>query len=223
MLDFDQPLRLQNPHRVYGAAEELRKRGLVTVDDSTPKRFYPVSVKTANRTIEREFLSRVDDLTDALEPMEPSSPERDEGSVETLVGNEDITAELRGLIASADDEVMYVSGEIAPTEAELADLRAAVERGVHVMLVGVGDAESAVPGAEVVDFAPVGEGARLGRLTIADGETALVSAPSIDAETTYLSALSDGDPAMATEHAVLGRGKESGLLCVAMALVADRS
>lgn len=47
--------------RVYDAAEELRERGLVAVEETTPKRFYPVSAETASRTLEREFLVRIDD------------------------------------------------------------------------------------------------------------------------------------------------------------------
>lgn len=208
--------------RVYDAAEELRDRGLVTVEDATPRRFHPASVGVAGRTLEREFLARVDDLTDALASMEASDREG-AGTVETVTGSDAVTAELRSMVADAEREVVYASGEVSPTETELSELRAAAERNVRVVLVGTAvDAATEIPGAEVVDSAPVWEHARLGRLTIVDGEVGLVSAPSVDAETTYLSALSDGHPPLATEYAVRGSGKTSGLLRVVMALVADR-
>lgn len=86
----------------------------------------------------------------------------------------------------------------------------------------MGVAAEAVPDAETVDSAPVWEETALSRTAVADGEEALVSAPSLDLEETYLTALSDGQPPMATEYAVRGTGETSGLLPVAMALVAER-
>lgn len=58
--------------RVYDAAEELADGGLVSVEETTPKRFHPVSVETTNRILERQFRAQVDDLTDALESVEPA-------------------------------------------------------------------------------------------------------------------------------------------------------
>ncbi|ESP90198.1 putative transcriptional regulator [Candidatus Halobonum tyrrellensis G22] len=208
--------------RVYDAADELREKGLVTVGDATPKRFRPVSVAVAGRTLEREFLARVDDLSDVLAPIEASDRGGRDGSVETVVGSDTITGELRSMIAEAEREILYATGEIDPTEAELTELRAAADRGVRVVLVGTSaaDAAAAVPDAVVVDSPSVWEEVRLGRLVIVDGEEGLVSAPSLDVEVTYLTALSDGHPSMETEHAVRGSGETSGLLRVVTALVA---
>jgi len=66
--------------RVYDAAEELRERGLVDVQQSTPKRFWPISVETAGRHFEREYTNRVNRLTGALDDLEsPSRTEEQRG------------------------------------------------------------------------------------------------------------------------------------------------
>ncbi|WP_321169542.1 TrmB family transcriptional regulator [Halorarum halophilum] len=44
--------------RVYDAVEELRSRGLVDVQQSTPKRFWAISAETTGRQFEREYTDR---------------------------------------------------------------------------------------------------------------------------------------------------------------------
>lgn len=125
------------------------------------------------------------------------------------------------MIAAAEREVLYASAAATPTEAELAELGAAAERGVRVVLVGsAAEAGSTVSGVETVDRAPLWREARLSRLAVVDGEERLASAPMRDAEATYLAVLGDGH-SVPTEYAVRGRGKTGGVLPVLTALLTD--
>ncbi|MFB6150942.1 MAG: TrmB family transcriptional regulator [Haloarculaceae archaeon] len=67
--------------RVYDAAAELRDEGLVDVQQSTPKRFWPVSAETAARRFRQEYARRVTALTEALEDVESAQrPEEQRAS-----------------------------------------------------------------------------------------------------------------------------------------------
>ncbi|WP_433633300.1 TrmB family transcriptional regulator [Halomicrococcus sp. NG-SE-24] len=41
--------------RVYDAVEELQEEGLVDIQQSTPKQFWPVSTETLSRSFERTY------------------------------------------------------------------------------------------------------------------------------------------------------------------------
>ena len=56
--------------RVYDAVEELEAWGLVSVEESTPKRFRSVPPETARDLFEREYVDRITALERALTAVE---------------------------------------------------------------------------------------------------------------------------------------------------------
>lgn len=56
--------------RVYDAAEELRETGLVTVDQSSPRRFEPVSSSTVQQRFTHEYTRRIETLVEALDDLD---------------------------------------------------------------------------------------------------------------------------------------------------------
>jgi len=56
--------------RVYDAVEELAGLGLVTVEETTPKRFRSVPVETACEIFEREYMERITRLEESLDAIE---------------------------------------------------------------------------------------------------------------------------------------------------------
>jgi sugar-specific transcriptional regulator TrmB len=56
--------------RVYDAVEELSETNLVRVEDSTPKRFTPVSADEAAERLLAEYRSRTETLRESLSAVE---------------------------------------------------------------------------------------------------------------------------------------------------------
>ncbi|MDS0282855.1 TrmB family transcriptional regulator [Haloarcula onubensis] len=56
--------------RVYDAVEELSDRGLVSVEETTPKRFSSVPAETACEQFEREYMGRIVELQRSLDAVE---------------------------------------------------------------------------------------------------------------------------------------------------------
>lgn len=56
--------------RVYDAVEELTELGLVTVEETTPKRFRSVPAETACDLFEREYMEQISELRESLDALE---------------------------------------------------------------------------------------------------------------------------------------------------------
>jgi len=56
--------------RVYDAVDELADLGLVSVEDTTPKRFSSVPAERACEVFEREYIGRIAELQQALAAIE---------------------------------------------------------------------------------------------------------------------------------------------------------
>lgn len=56
--------------RVYDAVEELAELGLVTVEETTPKRFRSVPAETACDLFEQEYMERITRLQESLDAIE---------------------------------------------------------------------------------------------------------------------------------------------------------
>lgn len=123
--------------RVYDAAAELREHGLVDVRQSTPKRFAAVSAETAGRRFRREYVRRVDLLTDALDEIEPASYTSEQRGVWTVTGREPVTDRVLEFLDGATGEIIYMTVGSLLSEAVVDALRAASERGVRVRFGGM--------------------------------------------------------------------------------------
>lgn len=58
--------------RVYDAADELSEWGLVEIEQTTPRRFVPVSADTTSELLREEFIHRIEVLNDVLSALESS-------------------------------------------------------------------------------------------------------------------------------------------------------
>jgi sugar-specific transcriptional regulator TrmB len=196
--------------RVYDAADELRERGLADVQQGTPRRFRPVSVRTAIGRFEQEFQRRRTALETALETIEPVDSPAEQRGVWTVDGREAVEERVLELVASAEEEVVYMTVEELLTDRLVEGLETAAGRGVRLRLGDVsGDVgdriRKAVPGAEPFESIWLWSDTPAGRLLLIDERTTLVSVR-----------LDDGEGRQ--ETAIWGAGDANGLVVVLRAL-----
>jgi sugar-specific transcriptional regulator TrmB len=177
--------------RIYDSMDALKDRGLVSVQESKPRRFRAVSPREAVDLLERECQSRVDRLGSILPRL--GSPERSTGAgdVWTMEGEAAVAERLSTLVGTADRRVLLAVGVEALLASELLDaLSEAADRGVDVVAGSPGEPirdhlREHLDDVEVIetwtwwDSFPVRPGAVTSVLMV-DDESLLVSA---DAET----------------------------------------
>lgn len=201
--------------RVYDAVDELRDRGLVDVQRSSPKRFWATSAETASRAFEREFRRRTDDLRTALTEVEPEERPAEQRGVWTVEGRDAVADRLRNLFAEAEEEIVYMTVADLLTDDLIDELRAAAARGVSIELAGLSDdvqerIEAAVPEATTFDSLWVWSDTAAGRLAMVDGRRTLVSVIVDESGV----AGNGGDD----ETAIWGEGETNSLVVVLRAL-----
>jgi len=123
--------------RVYDAIDELQDRGLVDVQQSSPKQFWAISAETASRTFEHEFQHRTEVFRTALSELEPVERRAEQRGVWTVDGQSAITERVREFFASAEEEIVYMTVEDLLTDDLIDMLSKAAERGVSIKLGGV--------------------------------------------------------------------------------------
>lgn len=173
--------------RIYDSMDALKDRGLVSVQESKPRRFRAVSPREAVDLLERESQRRLDRLGTALPRL--GSPDRSTGAGEvwSMEGEAAVTERLATLLADAETEILFAVAVDELLSDDLVDgLSAAVDRGVDVVIGSPSDSirerlREAVPGAEVVetwtwwDTLPIDAGA-VTSVLMTDGDALLVSA-----------------------------------------------
>jgi sugar-specific transcriptional regulator TrmB len=165
--------------RVYDAVEELEEQGLVHVEYSSPREFHPISVETARRRFAEDSQRRIDRLTEALMELEPVHAGEVQPGVWTVRGAKAVTDRVVDFVESADDEVLYATGEEILPDGIPDHLQAAADRGVSVQYAGtsettrqrLSDSLDVVRPYERVDL----RGVQTGRVAMVDGERILVS------------------------------------------------
>jgi len=82
--------------QVYGAADDLEDRGLLDVQQTTPKRYRAVSLEGAREQLRREFEREQEQAFDALAEIEPDFADGDEPqeTIWTVRGREGIDARI---------------------------------------------------------------------------------------------------------------------------------
>lgn len=199
--------------RVYDAVEELQEHGLVDVQQSSPKKFRPVSVETAGRHFELEYIHRVETMTEALTSLETDVTPEEQRGVWTFTGRDTVTERVQDMLDSATDEVVFMTvGELL-TDGLIDRLRAASDRGVTIKLAGMsGDVEDLlrdeVPDTEFFESMWVWSNTPAGRLLMVDQTKTLVS---------VLPAGDDGS-GLRDETAIWGTGKSNNLVVVLEAM-----
>lgn len=201
--------------RVYDAIDELHGRGLVDVQQSSPKEFWAISAETTGRKFEQEMDHRTSVLTMALDELEPVQRSEEQRGVWTVDSQGAVTDRVLDFISEADDEIVYMTVEDVLTEDILDALGAAAERGVRISLGGVSDGvqeriQDEIPEAELFDSLWVWSDTPAGRLMMVDRTQTLVSV------------LVNGEDAAPTdprsETAIWGAGQTNSLVVVLKAI-----
>lgn len=203
--------------RVYNAVTELEERGLVDVQQSTPKRFWPISTETAGRHFEQEYKHRVNRLLESLDAVESVSTSSEQRGVWTVTGRRTVTERVVDFVESATEEVVYMTVGDLLTDEIVDSLRAASERGVSIRLAGMSEPvtegiRSEVPETEPFDSLWVWSDTPAGRLLMVDREKTLASVLVSDADVRSAEPLE--------ETAIWGTGETNGLVVVLKALFA---
>lgn len=173
--------------RIYDSMDALQDRGLVSVQESKPRRFRAVSPREAVDLLERECRSRLERLGTALPRL--GSPNRTTGAGEVwaMEGEAAVAERLATLVEGADDEVLLAVAVEALLGSELVSALAdAADRDVDVVIGSPGESirdrlREAVPDAEVVETwtwwesHPIDAGA-VTSVCMVDGDALLVSA-----------------------------------------------
>lgn len=166
--------------RVYDAVDELHRRGLVDIQQGTPKQFWSISAETTSRSFEQEFEHRAKLLRTALDQIEPADRRTEQRGVWTVNGAEAVTARVLEFFDAAADEIVYMTVEDILTDEIVDGLSRAADRDVTIKLGGVsgtvqGRIEDEIPGAELFDSLWVWSDTTAGRLMMIDQERTLVS------------------------------------------------
>ena len=206
--------------RVYDAIRVLEAQGLVEIQHTNPRQYRAVPLEEAAKTLRRQYESRVDELEETLDDIEPANPSGDKVTHEvwSLSGKEGITTRMLQLLEDAESEVvLVVSSPSVVTEELVERLNETAERGVPVLVGTVTTAlrdelREKVPSAEVflseLDWLHDDD---------TDGEVAIGRMLLMDRETILLSSIhEDGQ----MDRAIFGRGFENGLVVITRRLMA---
>lgn len=187
--------------QVYGAAEELLDFGLVELQQSTPKRYRPVSLDTARRQLAERMQREADRAFSFLEAQREARIEREtRDDVWTVHGREPINNRVVELARQATESVLFAAPDPALVPPELpGELRSRIAAGASVRVLSedatVRELFADIEGVEVAEaIDPPTD--HPGRVLIVDDRVVLLSAtpPGEGAEET---AIWSADTAMA--------------------------
>lgn len=131
---------------VYNALATLERKAAVQPVNENPVRYVPVDPRQLLGRIQRETAARCDSLAEQLAAIqEPVSTE----FVWTLSGDAQIHAKMSAIIEEARKHI-WIKGGHHLLKDHLAELQAAAERGVNVLVVLFGDADE----LRLYDFGP---------------------------------------------------------------------
>lgn len=166
--------------QVYGTTETLEERGLIEIQQSTPKTYRPVPLQEARDRLEERFEQNSDRAFSHLEAVKDDHSEREETpeGVWRIDGLASIESRTCELIDEARDRVVYGVNEyvgFSPTVVE--HLEAHTESGVDVMVLTTDP--SAVPSIEGAMVSTIPDdlqgSEQAGRLLLVDDDTVLLS------------------------------------------------
>ncbi|MFC6753131.1 TrmB family transcriptional regulator [Halorubrum tibetense] len=171
--------------QVYGAAESLQERGLLDVQQASPKRFRPVPLAEAEELLRRQQDRRRERAFERLEAIEPERPDDDERKEEvwTVEGRDAVTERIRSLAADATESIVYAVERRNHDESTDEALFAAAEGGVDALVASADPEMIAYYENTPVRTFPVPEDAHeadlpVVRLLAVDGDTVLLAVQS---------------------------------------------
>lgn len=201
--------------RVYDAVDELTDRGLVDIQQSSPKQFWSISAETATRVFERDLQHRAEVLRTALSELEPVDRRSEQRGVWTVSGSETVTDRVKEFLTNAEEEIVYMTVADLLTEELIDALAEAAERGVSINLAGVStdvqdEIQDEIPGATMFESLWVWSDTSAGRLMMVDRQKTLISA-LVNGE--------DANPSdPRSETAIWGEGETNSLVVVLKAI-----
>ena len=205
--------------RVYDAIRVLEAQGLVEIQHTNPRQYRGVPLDEAAETLRRQYESRIDDLQETLDAIEPAeiADEPVTHEVWSLSGRDGITSRTLQLLDDAETEVVFIiSDESLVTDELVEALSECAASGVDVLVGTVTEGlheelRERVPDAEVfmseLDWLHANgeDHVAIGRMLLVDESTIL---------------LSSVDTASGAEKAIFGRGFQNGLVVITRRLMA---
>lgn len=166
--------------QVYGATDELEELGLVDVQEGTPRRYRPVEIDEARSLLYERLRSTAEDAFDYLDTVrDQRAPKENQEAIWTTEGQANVTARLTSLIAGADSEVLFATGDPALLSGGVADALAdAAESGLDVTVASADEAVRAAAreaGLSVVAVEDAAPDISVGRVLLVDTDTVLLS------------------------------------------------
>ncbi|WP_439027855.1 TrmB family transcriptional regulator [Haloarchaeobius sp. DT45] len=125
--------------KVYEEIERLEDRGLVDVQNGTPKRFVPLTRKATTERFRREYKRNVNTLSATLDELEVRDTADNSEGVWFASGTEAIEDRLQLFLESANESVRFFSDPAYLSDSVLSQLLAADSRGVELTFGAIGD------------------------------------------------------------------------------------
>ena len=204
--------------RVYDAIRVLEAQGLVEIQHTNPRQYRAVPLQEATETIRRQYDSRVDELQETIDAIQPAETDDEPVTHEvwSLSSTDAITSRTHQLLQDAESEIVFViSAESLVTDELVETLNEVTATDVDVLIGTVtaemrDDLRERVPDAEVFLselewlHGNDGEKVAIGRMLLVDQSTILLSSVY---ETT------------GEEKAIFGRGFQNGLVVITRRLM----
>lgn len=166
--------------QVYGATDDLEGLGLVDVQEGSPRRYRPVDIDEARSLLYERLRSTVEGAFDYLERVRGQrTPDENREAIWTTEGRENVTARLASLVASADTEVLFATGDpVLLSERVAALLADAAETGIDVTVASADEAVRVAArdaGLSVLAVEDAAPDISVGRVLLVDSDTVLLS------------------------------------------------
>jgi sugar-specific transcriptional regulator TrmB len=202
--------------RVYDAVESLHEAGLVDIQYTSPRRYTAVSRETTIRKLGLERETKLTELNELFEQLEPAEASSEEFAVWTVTGNEAVASRVLEFIDDAEEELIYMTVDDLLTDAHIERLRLAADRGVSIYIAGISEAVqerilAEVPSADLFETLWEWDDVGAGSLLFTDKQTVLISV--------LAEGSSGSEP---TETAVWATGAQNSLVVVMRAIFSWR-
>lgn len=121
--------------RVYDLAESLQERGLVEIQDGTPRRFRAVSTDVAIERLREDYADSLASAANALRTVTAPGTEEPDGGIWTIEGRQNVVRRGQCIAARAERELFGLFTDAAVFEDEcFRQAQDALDRGVRVFL-----------------------------------------------------------------------------------------
>lgn len=123
--------------QVYSVAEDLEERGLIDIEQASPRRFRPIDLESAKRTLRDRFHRDQDRAFEFVETVRDETTGREEKeAVWTIHGRDRILRRTTSLIEDATESVLlFIEGESILHEDLVTSLSRAAEDELSVHVV----------------------------------------------------------------------------------------